>query len=414
MKRYNNFEVRPDFKDQLMAIGMNYWDAPSGPDNLPYWQENVMYAFSEGEIDRILEATQELHNMTIEMVGQIVDSGDFPEYFKLTELEKSMIEQSWKRGDKSLYGRFDLALGEDNSLKMFEYNGDTPVSILECAVGQWHKVEQAKTLPNGQPFPEEFRTQFNLIDETLAEVWPQITDPNKPMFFASSGGFRHEDFGNLVYLMDSALRSGMQVKEIQMEDIGLNLDRRPEFRDLDDKKIEQIFKLYPWEWITEENFGKYVQKADTKWFEPEWKMLLSNKAMLIKLWEMFPNHPNLLASYIKQPSRGLWAKKAIHGREGSNIYLSRFADGEQISNVLAPGSHKVEQYDHWGYMYQQWHNVKKFDGYYPNFGSWVIGDTACGMSIREDQNVVTGNNAFFASHFFVPEGLEAQYEGLWK
>lgn len=344
MKRYNTCEVRPDFKEQLMGIGMNYWDAPSGPGNLPYWQENVMYALSEGEVDRILDATQELHNMSMEMVGQMVRSGDYPEYFKLTPLEIALIEQSWKRGDKSLYGRFDLALGTDNSLKMFEYNGDTPVSILECSVAQWDKVRQLKTLPNGTPFPDEFRTQFNLIDETLKEVWPTIANPNKPLFFGSSGGFRHEDFGNLVYLMDSALRSGMQVKEIQMEEIGLNLDSKPEFRDLDDKRIDQIFKLYPWEWMATEDFGKNVFDADdTKWIEPAWKMLLSNKAMLIKLWEMFPNHPNLLPSFIEQPRSGIFAKKAIHGREGSNIYISRCYSGEERSLELAQGSHSVPE-----------------------------------------------------------------------
>ncbi|MGB7443187.1 MAG: glutathionylspermidine synthase family protein [Coleofasciculaceae cyanobacterium] len=31
--------------------------------------------------------------------------------------------------------------------------------------------------------------------------------------------------------------------------------------------------------------------------EPAWKLILSNKAILPILWELFPNHPNLLPSY---------------------------------------------------------------------------------------------------------------------
>ena len=51
------------------------------------------------------------------------------------------------------------------------------------------------------------------------------------------------------------------------------------------------------------------------WIEPVWKMMLSNKAILPVLWELFPGHPNLLPSffdrqggtYVKKPlAAGLW------------------------------------------------------------------------------------------------------------
>ena len=305
MKRHNNFAKRPDFATQLESIGMNYWNSPSGPEKLPYWQEGVVYGFSETEIDRIQEATQELHDISVEMVGAIVKSGDYPEYFNLNEIEIPLIEQSWNRKDISLYGRFDLAFGENNELKMLEYNGDTPVSILECSPGQWNYLEQLKTLPDGSAFPDVLRTQYNLIDETLIETWQKHFSPGQLVHFASSGGFRHEDFGNLVYLMDTALRAGLNPKELQVEDIGLMPNNT--FVDLQDEHIANCFKLYPWEWITSAQFGRNVIDAPTKWLEPAWKMLLSNKAMLIKLWEMFPNHPNLLIAKTVQPSRGLWA-----------------------------------------------------------------------------------------------------------
>ncbi|WJJ54645.1 glutathionylspermidine synthase group 1-like protein [Acinetobacter phage AB1I1M-1] len=409
MKRHSNFEKRLDYVEQLEGIGFNYWNAPSGPEKLPYWQEGVVYGFAEHEIDQIQQTTQELHDMSIEMVDQVVTSGDYPEYFKLTEMEKSLIETSWKRNDPTLYGRFDLAYGVDGSLKMFEYNGDTPVSILECSVAQWNYIEQMKSLP------EELRIQYNMIDETLSDTWKKYFEPGTLLHFASSGGFRHEDFGNLVYIMDNALRSGMNVKEIQMQDIGLMNDNgNKSFVDLQNQEMKNIFKLYPWEWMTEEEFGKQVNYTNTQWLEPAWKMLLSNKSMLIKLWEMFENHPNLLPSFITERRSGTWAKKAIHGREGSNIYKALFADNQNLATELAQGSHKVPEYDHWGYMYQQWFDIKPHDGYYPIIGSWVIGDTACGMSIREDENLVTGMDAFFASHIFVPEEFEGKYENLWK
>lgn len=416
MKRFDNFEARPNFERCLEEIGMNYWNLPSGPEKLPYWNEKAMYVFSETEIDKQQEATQDLHNMCIEMVGEIVKSGDYPEYFKLTNLEKSLIEHSWNKGEKSLYGRFDLVQCENGEIKMLEYNGDTPVSILECAVAQWHKIESLKTLPDGSPFPKEFKTQYNLLDETLIEYWQKNHSHNSTIHFAASGGFRHEDFGNLVYIMDTALRAGIPVKEIQMEEIGLEtfVDGSKRFVDLQNLPINTCFKLYPWEWMTGEKFGAEVQNTNTKWLEPAWKMLLSNKAMLVKLWEMFPNHSNLLPSYAHQPQNGSYAKKAIHGREGSNIHLTSYSDGITLIDELGVGSHRVPEYDHWGYMWQEWLNIPCHDGYYPIIGSWVIGDKACGMSIREDKNYVTGMDAFFASHFFIPTEMENQYKHLWK
>src|SRR5207244_3190144 len=64
----------------------------------------------------------------------------------------------------------------------------------------------------------------------------------------------------------------------------------------------------------------------TKWLEAPWKMLLSSKALFPLLYEMFPDHPNLLpASW--QPVSGYQVRKPLRGREGANITL---LDGDQV------------------------------------------------------------------------------------
>ena len=407
MKRFSNFHQRPNFQEELEKIGFNYWNLPSGPDAKPYWQEGVCYGLSETQVDKILDATQELHDMSLEMVSTIVKSGDYPDYFSLTDNCKALIEQSWNRGDKSFYGRFDLVFDGKDEIKMLEYNGDTPVSILECSVAQWEYIQQAEGIP------EPLRIQYNMLDERMIETWKERYEPNTLIHFAASGGFRHEDWGNLTYIMDTALRAGMRVKEIKMQDIGLT--DTGVFVDLEDQHIQNCFKLYPWEWMMDEQFGASIHGSETQWLEPAWKMLLSNKAMLVKLWALYKGHPLLLDSYAHENlvPDGKWAKKAIHGREGSNIFTFEKQGGEIILDALAQGSHLVPEYDKWGYMYQKWHKLPVYDGYRPIIGSWVIGDAACGMSIREDKNLVTGNDAFFASHIFVPYDQEEKYSNYF-
>jgi glutathionylspermidine synthase len=58
--------------------------------------------------------------------------------------------------------------------------------------------------------------------------------------------------------------------------------------------------------------------------------LLGNKAILPVLWEMFPDHPNLLPAYFENPNsksenqnlNKTWVSKPKFGREGEGILFS--------------------------------------------------------------------------------------------
>ena len=80
------------------------------------------------------------------------------------------IAASWKRGDPSLYGRFDLRYDGQGPAKLLEYNADTPTAVFETAVFQWQWLEDAiarKLLPSDAD-------QFNSLHERLIEGWRAI------------------------------------------------------------------------------------------------------------------------------------------------------------------------------------------------------------------------------------------------
>ena len=72
-------------------------------------------------------------------------------------------------------------------------------------------------------------------------------------------------------------------------------------------------------------------------FEPFWKLILGNKALLPLLWQMYPNHENLLPAYFDDPKSELTAvgkedefsklkhfvSKPLFGREGLGVMLSK-------------------------------------------------------------------------------------------
>src|SRR5256885_12574493 len=95
---------------------------------------------------------------------------------------------------------------------------------------------------------------------------------------------------------------------------------------IDNSRIESAFNLYPWKWMFNDVFGAHLAKAPTRWIEPPWKAILSNKCILPLLWEMFPNHPNLLPAYFEDDPNAArlgtsFVRKPLYSREGANVAL---------------------------------------------------------------------------------------------
>jgi glutathionylspermidine synthase len=225
----------------------------------------------------------------------------------------------------------------------------------------------------------------------LVGQWKQLkpTLQNKPLYFSCLHQFA-EDVVNVNYLRDCAAQAGIETKFISMRDIGRT---KNSFVDLEEKKIDWIFKLYPWEWMVDEEFSDVLLEADTHWIEPAWKMLLSNKAILPVLWKLFPGHPNLLESYFGNPhAMKSYAKKPLLSREGANIVLVE--EGKTISETHG-------EYGNEGFIYQQLHKLPEFDGNRPVIGSWIIGDHPAGIGIRESNSLVTDNFSRFVPHVIV-------------
>ncbi len=167
-----------------------------------------------------------------------------------------------------------------------------------------------------------------------------------------------------------------------------------QFVDLDDRAIERAFKLYPWEWMFHDAFGAELLSAPTRWIEPPWKAILSNKGILPLLWEMFPNHPNLLPAYFEDDPNAAklgssFVRKPLYSREGANVAL------------VSAGATLVEQdgpYGAEGFIRQALAPLPNFAGRYPVLGSWLVDHEPCGLSIREDENPITGNTSRFVPH----------------
>ena len=352
-----------------------------------YWDERAYYAFSLDEIERQIEApTGEIDAMCLELVGHAVDDELYLRRLKIPEAFWPLISESWHRDEGSLYGRLDLSFDGRGPAKLLEYNADTPTSIFEAAVFQWTWLEQAIE----RHIIPATADQFNSIHERLIEAWKKL-GAGRHLHLAGTTESA-EDAGTLAYLEDTARQAGLPTTLIDIEDIGLRDDGG--FVDLDNRPIELAFKLYPWEWMFHDAFGVKLAEAPTRWIEPPWKAILSNKGILPLLWEMFPNHPNLLPAFFEDDPDAAklgasFVRKPLYSREGANVAL--ISDG--VTVVEQQGPYGAE-----GFIRQACAPLPNFSQQYPVLGSWLIDHIPCGLSVREDENPITGNTSRFLPH----------------
>lgn len=367
---------RSGWQRQFEELGFSYHSI----DGL-YWDERYAYRFSSAQIDTLEQATIDLHQMSLQAVDHVVRHGQY-ERFAIPQSFWSQVEESWREREFSLFGRFDLSWNGSGPPKMLEYNADTPTGLVESSVAQWYWLQDV--FPNAD--------QFNSLHEKLIDQWKKFEGIGVVHFVCADN---EEDIGNLSYLRDTAIQAGFATKQSLISNLGWD-EANSELVDDMDVKIDNLFKLYPWEWLCREQFATHLLQRPARIIEPAWKMILSNKAILPVLWELFPDHPNLLPAYTEAwRISGNFVKKPLLSREGENISI--YADGEAL--------HTEGEYGHEGFIYQAYAPQPKFDDgitpAYTSIGAWVVGDEAAGIGIREDESLITKNTSRFVPHYFI-------------
>jgi glutathionylspermidine synthase len=174
-----------------------------------YWDESVRYRFNLSEIEEIEKATEDLHAMCMQLVGDLISKGD---YGFLGIPEKTLrhvvpaVEASWRRRDPTFYGRFDfgIVVNLDGSLgvKMYEYNADTPTSLYEAAVVQWCWLKDIG-----------LSDQFNSLEEKMDGFFLTKVRADH-IHFLTQQDCGPEDAGTVGYIAERAHSVGKGVSSL--------------------------------------------------------------------------------------------------------------------------------------------------------------------------------------------------------
>jgi glutathionylspermidine synthase len=362
----------------------------------PYWDETAYYQFNLNQIERDLESpTEDIHQMCLQVVDKVVKDEELLKKFAIPEEYWDAIALSWKAQEPSLYSRLDFVYDGKNPAKLLENNADTPTSLYESGFWQWLWLES--NVDNNKLSKKA--DQFNSLQEKLVNRFKVIADYYRINYlhFACCKD-TDEDRGTVQYLQDCAKEAGLDDYFVYIEDIGLAEDGK--LSDLENQVISHCFKLYPWEFMQREEFGPHAINSDTSWIEPIWKTILSNKALLPMLWREFKGHPNLLPAFFESDIAGMqaqseikkWVKKPLYSREGANIEI--LENGKISLSSAGP-------YGEEGFIYQAHTTLPKFAESYTLIGSWLVGDEAAGISVREDSSPITQDLSRYMPHIIL-------------
>lgn len=417
-------EKRPNAARLIESQGLVYArPASTNKDNL-YWPDNVYYSFTKAEIELLETASKDVFDMCCEAAEHLVAHPDtITSKMAIPAFCLMQIKASWDREPAwgSVYGRFDACFGgldhPDPRLrvpKFYEFNADTPTSLLESSYIQWMWLEHTG----------HGADQFNNICDQLCKAWKRNLEAMEKAVFrgrkavvhfsCSKGEKSGEDIMNTTMLMELCRQAGWTTRVVFVEDISLGPNGR--FYDSTGAHLDVVFKLYPWEDMVRQAFGEACFKdmesiglhndageyiGGTVWIEAPYKMLWSNKAVWAVIWELFKDDPRskwLLPTYFedeKPDSLTSFARKPIFSREGNDVTLQ--ADGNTIQDS-AKGWYGKE-----GHIVQELAMLPEFKGddgvsRYPVLGLWFIDGEPGGMGIREDKGPITTNVSSFIPH----------------
>ncbi len=434
MRRHEDGALRPGWEAQIASDGLVYNETLTGRGATSYWREAQYYSLTTAETDLLADAANTLlARMLVDAGDHIVDNRLY-DRMAIPAWAVPAIERSWAEEAPSVYGRLDLRFGrppgsDDASLdvpRLLEFNADTPTSLLETAVVQWNWLL-------GNPAAAH-RDQWNNVYDALVQAWRRnLTSWSRrtgravrTVHFAwSSADESGEDQFTVLCLADAAKEAGYEVAFLHTEDI--KVAESPELvplngtavhpariLDQDNRPVDVIFKLYPWEQLARDPFGRSVlwntvQPEGTVWIQPPYTMLWSNKGVLAVLWELFGDDPvlsrYLLPTYFagEEPAGFTsYAEKPLLSREGANVRLVR--DGVTVAARGGP-------YGSEGAVRQALAPLPDFAGvdgpHHPVLGVWLVDGEAAGLGIRESDGLITDNLSCFVPHCIIDPSTTA-------
>ncbi|OON70834.1 glutathionylspermidine synthase family protein [Hymenobacter sp. CRA2] len=345
---------------------------------------------TEAAAEELLQAADSLYEMYVQAVPDSMPD-DFLQQLGIPQNLWQAVRHTWNdERHWHLYGRFDLAATAEGP-KLVEFNADTATSLPETAVVQW-----ASLMAAGRP---EDQQQANGLFEGLElqlREWLQLNPDLEPSLLLVHLPDSEEDETNCTVVAEAARAAGFATAHVCSVDamqVSLDGEDRGAWAEIAPNQWQRfgfVFKLVPWELLAEEepeltnDLTQLLLSRDLIIANPPYSLIFQSKAMLARLWEVFPHHP-LLAEASLTDLNGHYVRKPLFGREGQS--LTEIEAG-QVRHA-EPGD-----YDEQPQVRQQWLDFPTdAQGRRYQAGVFWAGE-ACAIGFRRAEGIITNLSEF--------------------
>lgn len=366
----NASQARTAFEARITADGID-------PAN---WDETAHWRFTEAEIETLYEAAKEGYQLALAAVDRIVQTRTWG-LFGIGEDTGREIARSWTNRTSEIDIMTRATFGWDGGTagpKLLGFQADSTDGLVEASLGQWWWKEALFGSSD----------QFNTLHETLVERVRTHLAPQLKRIGAAGVHLAHmpDDTGGegqMTYIAKVLNEAGVQSRAIALPDIGRD-DSTGRFVDLEMDEIRILMKTHPWQWLIQDPFGADLLKATAserlEVAEPAWKLLLTNRAIMQQMWEMYPFHPVLAETHGSAAGFG-WDQPVIaRPKFGAGELLARRGEvaGGRFSSAQAMDDQAEE-----GEILQ---GIVPMASDGARFDVWIVGDEPVGMGVREDRD----------------------------
>lgn len=304
-----------------------------------------------------------------------------------------LISHDIKRNIPHICGRLDLAGGiENDEIKLIEFNADTATLLPETAYFQsWIH----------EPVRIDYKGQHNYLIMDMTVAFRKLKENNRSleptMLLTSLGNV--EDKLNLKVIEEAAIAAGFMVEYADLENIVFSDDGVFLEDDEGYHQYNYMYKLIPWEFMMydEPDLMDILTDLSIRTglivLNPSYSIGMQAKHMMSLMYELHPEHKNLLATYNdKSHFEGKrYVKKVNFGRLGENVSVVA-ANGKVITKNKGDFGNFTKVYQEFTEMYRD------EDGDIYQAGMYMIDGKASSISFRRRDNLIIDDDAEFVGH----------------
>lgn len=259
------------------------------------WDESSAYIISRKEVDDLLEAVNPVIRMGREAVDFLLD-GDWGTLGIPLQMFES-LRDSFDSQELEFITRYDFAYLGNGQLKLVGIEADSPRSLIETAHTQraW-LFDKFRARINAHKV-----TQLNSIPELSIEAFRRLREISRfnSMHFASSSYDKTEDLLIANFMKGLAETAGWATRNTRIKDLHWDI-KQSAWKDTENNYITALFKQYPWEMLLRQNISKDLFENNNleMILEPSWKTILSNRAILPAMYELYPKSEILSPAFL--------------------------------------------------------------------------------------------------------------------